>query len=164
MNIRRGILALSAILIIASAQMYSASQNAPSASAQSFLGRWDLTLKTTTGEAPSWLKVTQENGQFKAQYVGRSGNARPLPKVEISNDQITFVSPKEEEDRKDDMIFQGKLVGDKLVGTTTGPDGSPWQCTGVRAPSLKRTGEPKWGEPIKLFNGKDLSGWTPSDP
>lgn len=32
------------------------------------------------------------------------------------------------------------------------------------APSLKRTTEPNWGAPITLFNGKDLSGWKPSDP
>src|SRR5437763_58548 len=36
--------------------------------------------------------------------------------------------------------------------------------SGERAPDLKRSGEPKWGKPNKLFNGKDLSGWTPSDP
>lgn len=96
--------------------------------------------------------------------VGRWGNARPLPKIEIANGRITFVSPKEEEDRKDDMVFEGKLSGKMLEGTTTGPDGTPWQWTGVKAPSLKRTNPPKWGKPIQLFNGKDLSGWKMSDP
>jgi hypothetical protein len=96
--------------------------------------------------------------------VSRWGHARMLPKVEIAGDKITFVSPKEDEDRKDDMVFQGKLSGGKLSGTTTGQDGSAWTWSGVRAPSLKRTGEPKWGKPVHLFNGKDLSGWTPSDP
>jgi len=134
------------------------------ASVQSFLGRWDLTLKTPLRDYPSWLEITKENGQLKARFVGRWGNARPLPKIEISNGTVTFVSPKEEEDRKDDMVFQGKLSGKTLVGTTTGPDGTPWQWTGERAPSLKRTSDPKWGAPTQLFNGKDLSGWMPSDP
>jgi len=62
------------------------------------------------------------------------------------------------------MVFEGKLSGGTLAGTTTGQDGTPWQWSGVRAPDLKRTGEPKWGKPIALFNGKDLSGWMPSDP
>ena len=129
-----------------------------------FLGRWDLTLHTPQRDYPSWLEITKDGGQFQVRMVSRWGHARPLPKAEISNGNIMFVSPKEEEDRKDDMVFQGKLSGDKLVGTTTGQDGTPWQWTGVRAPDLKRTGTPKWGKPVQLFNGKDLSAWTPSDP
>jgi hypothetical protein len=96
--------------------------------------------------------------------VSRWGHARPLPKVEVSNGRITFVSPKEDEERKDDMVFEGKLSGSTLVGTTTGPDGTPWQWTGEKAPDLKRGTEPKWGEPKQLFNGKNLNGWRPSDP
>ena len=166
MNIRAGVLALAILILSVSVQVYSTNQNTAKASqsAQQFLGRWDLTLKTPTREAPSWLEITEDNGKFKAEFVSRSGNARPLTKIEISNDQITFVSPKEEEDRKDDMVFEGKLTGGKLVGTTTGPDGTQWQWSGVRAPKLKRIGEPKWGKPIQLFNGKDLTGWAPSDP
>jgi hypothetical protein len=162
MNLRGIVFALTISIVTIPVRMYSATQKPSTTNA--FLGRWDLTLKTPTREAPSWLEVTEDNGQLKAVMVGRSGNARPLPKVEIANGQITFVSPKEEEDRKDDMVFKGKLVENKLVGTTTGPDGTPWSWTGVRAPALKRTSSPQWGKPITLFNGKDLSGWTPSDP
>lgn len=167
MNVRASALALAIIILAGSAQLYSAASQGSSpskTSAQSFLGRWDLTLKTPAREAPSWLDITKDNGQFKAEFVSRWGNARPLPKIEVSGDHITFVSPKADEDRKDDMVFEGKLVGGKLVGTTTGPDGTPWTWTGVRAPDLKRTGEPKWGKPIKLFDGKDLQGWHESDP
>src|SRR5579859_6991508 len=134
----------------------------PDNSETAFLGRWDLTLKAPDREYPSWLELTRENGQLKAQMVGRWGNARPLPKVEITNGHLRFVSPKEEEDRKDDMVFEAKLGGDRLSGTTTGPDGTVWPWTGERAPSLKRTAAPKWGKPMALFNGKDLSGWTMS--
>jgi Domain of Unknown Function (DUF1080) len=132
--------------------------------AKPFLGRWDLTLKAPDREYPSWLEIRQEDGQLKAQMVSRWGNARPLPKVELSNGRLTFVSPKEEEERKDDMVFEGKLVGKTLVGTTTGPDGTPWSWTGQRAPSLKRSSAPKWGKPVQLFNGKDLTGWRPDKP
>ena len=140
------------------------SQAQANTSNQSFLGRWDLTLKTPQREYPSWLEITQEGGQFHARMVSRWGHARPLPKVEISGAHILFVSPKEEEDRKDDMVFEGTLSDARLAGTTTGPDGTPWQWTGERAPKLIRSGEPKWGKAVELFNGKDLSGWTPSDP
>jgi len=162
----RKVFALTTLLLLFSLQSYSAPRNSgdSTASVQSFLGRWDLTLKTPVQDAPSWLEITQENGQLKARMVSRWGHARPLPKCELSNGQLTFVSPKEDEERKDDMVFVGKLSGKILVGTTTGPDGTQWTWTGERAPSLKRTSPPKWGTPMPLFNGKDLSGWTPSDP
>jgi hypothetical protein len=133
-------------------------------SVRPLLGRWDLTLKAPDREYPSWLELTQENGQLKARLVSRWGHARPLPKAEYSDGRLTFVSPKEEEDRKDDMVFEGKLSGKMLVGTTTGPDGTTWHWTGVRAPLLERKGTPTWGKPIHLFNGKDLTGWHMSDP
>jgi hypothetical protein len=142
----------------------NAGKTAPAAvdSVAAFLGRWDLTLKAPDREYPSWVELTQENGQLKAQMVGRWGNARPLPKVELANGRLTFVSPKEEEDRKDDMVFAATLTGSTLSGTTTGPDGTTWTWTGVRAPALKRSGTPKWRKPVPLFNGKDLSGWKMS--
>jgi Domain of Unknown Function (DUF1080) len=131
-------------------------------SVTAFLGRWDLTLRAPDREYPSWLELSQENGQLKAQMVGRWGNARPLPKVEIANGRLKFVSPKEEEGRTDDMVFEATLTGDALSGTTTGPDGTVWPWTGERAPALKRSGTPQWGKPIPLFNGKDLTGWKTS--
>jgi hypothetical protein len=129
---------------------------------KSFLGRWDLTLKAPDGEHPSWLELTLNGDQLKAQMVGRWGNARPLPKVEISGGKLTFVSPKEEEGAKADLVFEGKVAGKGLAGTVTGPDGTTWSWTGVRASSLQRSSTPKWGKPVQLFNGKDLTGWKPA--
>jgi hypothetical protein len=165
-SLRRRVFALTTLVLMLSMRVYSEQNNPADKTglAQSFLGRWDLTLKTPLREYPSWLEITQEDGQIKARMVSRWGHARPLPKVEISNGRIIFVSPKEEEDRKDDMVFEGKLSGKTLLGTTTGPDGTPWQWTGERAPSLKRTSAPKRGKPTPLFNGRDLSGWKMSDP
>ena len=132
---------------------------APADSTAAFLGRWDLTLKAPDREYPSWLELSQEGGQLKAQMVGRWGNARPLPKAEISNGHLTFVSPKEEEELPQDMVFEGTLNGATLSGTVTGPKDSPWYWTGQRAPALKPKNNPVWGKPIPLFNGKDLAGW-----
>ena len=135
-----------------------------SASDKAFLGRWDLTLKAPDREYPSWLELSVEGGQLKGQMVGRWGNARPLPRVELSNSKLIFVSPKEEESSKSDLVFEAKLVSNHLIGTVNGPDGGQWSWTGVRAPSLRRTGIPKWGQPVELFNGKDLTGWRQDKP
>lgn len=161
-----------AVTLLLSAVAYTSSggetspKGSPTASTaiKSFLGRWDLTLKAPDREYPSWLELTQENGELKAQMVGRWGNARPLPKVEISNGTLTFVSPKQEEDSPHDLVFEGKLNSGMLSGTVVAPDGFTWHWSGRRVPSLKRTGAPHWGKPVELFNGKDLTGWKPDKP
>jgi hypothetical protein len=135
---------------------------AQTATVQPFLGRWDLTLTAPDREYPSWLELRLEGGKLTAQMVGRWGNARPLPKAEIAAGRLLFVSPKEEEGSKDDMVFQGSLVKGILTGTVNGPDGIVWKWTGVKAPALEKTHAPKLGKPIELFNGKDLTGWKMS--
>ena len=160
---RSGVITIIAIAMIFSTTfVHSQAASSSSSPVAPFLGRWDLTLKAPDRDYPSWLEIRQEDGQLKAQMVGRWGNARPLPKVEVSDGQITFVSPKEEEGSKADLVFQGKLTGKTLTGTVNGPDGKTWEWVGVKAPALERTATPKWGKPIQLFNGKDLTGWKMS--
>lgn len=140
------------------------SQASDSSSVKALLGRWDLTLKAPDREYPSWLELDEKDGKLTAQMVGRWGNARPLPKAELAEGRLTFVSPKEEEETKTDVVFEGKMEGQKLTGTANGFAGGTWSWTGVRAPSLKRSKAPKWGKPIELFNGKDLTGWKMDKP
>src|SRR5258708_11197610 len=165
MNLRRIVNVLVVASLLMGTKVYSRNgkptEKSPSSSDESgkaFLGRWELTLKAPDTEHPSWLEGRREGGQLKADMVGRWGNARPLPKVELSKDRLTFVARKEEEASPADMVFEGTLVGTTLSGTVNGPDGKIWHWTGRRAPALKSNGEPKWGKPIPLFNGKDLTG------
>jgi len=162
MKIRRvvfTVIAVAFLAAVAHSQNEKSSAGAASDSAKPFLGRWDLTLKAPDREYPSWLELREENGQLKAEMVGRWGNARPLPSAELASGHLKFVSPKEEEGSQHDLVFEGTLSGKTLAGTLVGPDDKTWQWTGVHAPSLKRTGNPTWGAPITLFNGKDLTGW-----
>lgn len=137
----------------------SKSIHAKNAPLKAYLGRWDLTMKGAEGEYPSWVELKEENGELKANFVGRWGNARPLPKAELKDGTLTFVSPKQEEALDKDMVFAGKLVGGKLTGTVNGAKGETWTWTGVRAPALKAPANPKWGKPVKLFDGTSLAGW-----
>jgi Domain of Unknown Function (DUF1080) len=166
----RIILAFAITCAVASVPMparAAAPVNAPAASAAAasrYLGRWDLTLKAPDRDWPSWIEITKEDGQLKGRMTGRWGNARPLPKVEVADGKLTFVSPKEEEDSKADLVFEGKLTGKTLAGTVNGPDGTTWHWVGNPAPALIYTRTPKWGKPVQLFNGKDLTGWHPDKP
>jgi hypothetical protein len=172
---RLGIGAVLFAIFAAAAQLATAApQSEDGGAVKMFLGRWDLTLKAPDGEHPSWLEIQRQDGQLKALFTGRWGNARPLPKIEISGSHISFVSPRDEEGSKSDLLFQGRIqivaVGElqrpELVGTVNGPDGSTWDWTGRLAPSFSdpyKTGTLKWDKPIQLFNGKDLNGWQQSN-
>lgn len=152
-----------AFLILLSAAFIVSANAQPSN--KDFLGRWDITVTAPDHEYPSWIEISDSGGSLSAQFVGRWGNARPLPKVSITDGKFTFVSPKDEEDAQSDMVYEGKLTGEKLTGTVNAPHGGTWKWTAQRAPQLKaKNTSPKWGRPIELFNQKDLAGWTMSDP
>jgi len=129
-----------------------------------YVGRWDVTLFTPGQELPTWLEIVKQDGKPAVRMVGRWGHARWLPSAEFVGGALRFVSPKAEEGRKDDMVFEVRLDGGALVGGTQGPDGTPWRLRGERAPALERKGAPRWGKPVTLFNGEDLAGWHLSDP
>ncbi len=131
----------------------------PMISEEAYAGRWDVMVKTATEEYPSWFELSKKDGRWQGQFVGRVGSARPIAVVKFSDGQLEFSLPKQYEKRTDDLVFGGKLSGDKIEGTTTSKAGRLLQWTAVRAPSLQRASEPEWGEPVKLFNGKDLTGW-----
>jgi len=156
-----GLLALLAPALVAQA---APAANAGPVGEAAYLGRWDLTLHAPNRDYPSWLELTDTDGTLRARLVSRWGHARFLPEVSITDGHLRFVSPKSEEERKDDMVFDGQLVGKTLEGVTSGQDGTPWTWWGERAPSLTRAAPPRWGKPLHLFNGKDLSGWHSSDP
>jgi hypothetical protein len=122
-------------------------------------------LHTPGRDLPTWLEISAvPGGDPTVRMVGRWGHARRLPSATFADGKLRFVSPKEEEGRQDDMVFEARLEGASLVGQTTGADGSVWTFRGERAPALGRTGAPRWQAPITLFDGKDLAGWHLSDP
>ena len=129
-----------------------------------WLGRWDVTLQTPERDLPTWLEISTKDGKPVVRMVGRWGHARYLPSAQFSSGTLRFVSPKEEEGRNNDMVFESRLEGAALVGQTTGADGAVWKFRGERAPSLERKTAPTWGKRIELFNGRDLTGWHLSDP
>jgi len=162
------VLLLAILLPLAAHCLSQASQagsaSGASASIKPFLGRWDLTIKAPTGELPSWIEISEEQGQPKVVMVGVTDHATPLHKVEFKGGEIDFLSPKGEEGFNVDTLFKGKLIGGRLVGTANGANGTSWPWSGRRAPTFERSGAPKWGKPVTLFNGKDFSGWRFSDP
>lgn len=123
-------------------------------------GRWDITVDLNGKPAPSWLEVSHSgNHTLTGQFTSVTGSARPISKVNFEKGNLSFSIPPQWESGDKDFVVQGTLSNGKLSGTLSTPDGKSHNWTGVRAPSLKRNAAPVWGKPIKLFNGKDLTGW-----
>ncbi|MBL8191402.1 MAG: DUF1080 domain-containing protein [Acidobacteria bacterium] len=129
--------------------------------ADAVLGRWDITVKAADGSTyPSWLEVRlRKENELMASFVGRFGSMRYASKAEYANGQLTVIIPAQYEPAPKELVFTGKLEGDKLTGTTVNETGQTLQWTGVRAPALASAKTVAWGKPIQLFNGKDLAGW-----
>jgi hypothetical protein len=123
-------------------------------------GHWDITLVMSGEELPSWLEV-QHSGlhTLVGRFVYANGSARPISKVNFNGEKFNFTIPPQWEAETTDLVFEGSVTANGLTGTMVYTDGKKYNWTAVRAPSLKRTGEPVWGEPIMLFNGRDLKGW-----
>jgi hypothetical protein len=152
-------------LAILSTTLISASGSTPKAQAnKKILGRWDVTVhEPTGGKYPSWFEVTDDGGNLAGRFVGRVGSQRPIKTIEFANGKLSFSLPVQYERHKSDLKFEGSLVGARLEGTTFDPDGATLKWTAVRAPKLNRKSLPRWGKPVSLFNGADLTGWKVRD-
>ena len=131
--------------------------------AKAYLGRWDLTVRTPTRERPSWLEISEDHGRLEGLMVGLWGHATPTGEIRIQRGEIELSVPKDE-GLPEGTQLRGRLAGRGLAGTLTTPDGASWPWTGHRAPALARKAAPRWGKPVRLFDGKDLDGWTFTDP
>ena len=126
------------------------------------IGRWDITIQGQDGSMPSWLEVRKSgNKTLVGQFVAVVGSARPISKVEVNGNGFRFAIPPQWEQGANDLAVEGTLEMDALSGTITFPDGAKHSFTGKRAPALRPTVLPTWGDPVRLFNGRDLTGWHP---
>lgn len=137
-----------------------ATMSAQAPAASPLIGRWDLTVATAGGSRPSWLEIERSGPRtLVGRFVGMAGSARPISKIEAAGDTFSFSIPPQWEPGDKDLHVEGKLEGDRLAGSLTNPSGTRVAWTGMRAPSLHRTGAVEWSDPIEIFNGRDTSGW-----
>ncbi len=144
----------SLILTATSAKANGISENDP------IEGRWDLTVDYEGRKAASWLEVRHSgtNG-YVGRFVWESGSARPISKVYFKDGKVSFRIQSQWQITDKELIFEGYLKDSKLSGTIIHTNEKSYLFVGEKAPKLWRDKAPKWGAPIKLFNGKDLTGW-----
>jgi len=131
--------------------------------AEGLIGRWDITVDKDDRQAPSWLEVKLSgHSTLLGQFVSEAGSARPVSHIKLQDGRFSFEIPPQWEGGSGMFSIQGELADGGIKGTITTNKGNAFAFTGVKAPYLVRTGEIRWGEPIELFNGRDLTGWTTS--
>jgi len=99
------------------------------------IGRWDVTVEGRGGKYPSWFEVRKSGHRtLVGSYVGQFESARPISQVEHDNGSIRFTVPPQWEDRKTDVVVEGRLEGEVFRGENhrrqrqSTPLGSP-PCT-----------------------------------
>ena len=139
-----------------------------------FVGRWALTIP---GGGAGWLGVAEDGGQLKGSILWGGGSVLPVTSTKLEGNTlvVTRVNESRQKDaagnsvvKKSTETITARVVGDrmKLTTSTVGDDGKvsgrASNFTGKRIPPVPPApdlAKVKWGEPIVLFNGKDLSGW-----
>src|SRR2546421_6792708 len=128
--------------------------------ADALLGRWDLTVQAPEGAYPSWVEISlRKETELMGRFVGRFGSNRYIAQIDYKGGELVFRIPVQYESNAHDLVFKGRLNGDRLEGTTESADGKTLHWVGVHAPDQARPAAPRWGKPIHLFNGKDVTGW-----
>jgi Domain of Unknown Function (DUF1080) len=149
-----------AAAVLAVGALAAASRAAQPDPASSLIGRWDLTIATTSGARPSWLEVQRSGTRtLVGRFVGIAGSTRPISKVDLSGDAFSFSIPPQWERGDKDLHVEGRVDGDQLSGWMTDPAGTRMTWTARRAPSLRRAAAVEWNDPVELFNGSDTAGW-----
>lgn len=151
-----------------------------STSENPFLGTWALDIE---GGGVGWLNVHNELGFLDAELLWIGGSVLPVSDVYLADDDTLVVTRTNEVTKTKEgaankrkhirtYTLRIKKSGDQLQGTMTGPsrDGSGEMAdtfTGKPMPPMPEKPDMssiKYGKPITLFNGEDLTGWKLINP
>ena len=127
---------------------------------QAFLGRWDLTLTNARGSWPQWMELAEKDGALGGRIQPRGGAVRPIVAAKVEGGHLLITV--QAAGRGPEVDWDLTVEGGKLSGTQKQGDTGDTRISGVRAPELKRPMPKAWRAAEPLFNGKDLTGWTPT--
>lgn len=137
-----------------------------------FNGRWNISYPGAPNRA-SWMEVQgAETGRPTVKFVSiYAGDLNTANEATVRDGELSATfrfkqrQRQQEEPVPVEVVVRARLEGGRLSGTTarTGSAQPPTRWTGVRAPVIDDRDDGSWREatPVRLFNGKDLTGWEP---
>jgi len=137
--------------------------------AKPFVGRWALTIP---GGGAGWLGVEQQScGALKGSLLWGGGSVMPVAETKVENGALIVIrkhnAKKDGKDVQNIETITAKLDGDKLALSTRtvnadGKEIGKAEFTGKKIADIPPTpdlSKIKFGTPIPLLNGKDMTGW-----
>jgi hypothetical protein len=141
-----------------------------------FIGQWTIDID---GGSVGWLEVRQENGYLDADVLWGGGSVLPVSNIFLAKGNVLMVQRsnnvivKRDENKnpvKTLVVTDWMEItksGDKINGILLSPRRNGLSVdstlfTGTKlppVPSAPDLSNLKFGEPVNLFNGKDLTGW-----
>ncbi len=132
-----------------------------------FIGRWALTIP---GGGAGWLGVESKDGALSSSVLWGGGSVVPTTSTKVDGD--TLIVTREQKNKEGKVAttetITAKAEGEVLKLTTAKKNaegkevGKAAEFTGKRIADVPATPDltkVKFGEPIQLMNGKDLTGW-----
>jgi len=162
---------LSVLLSLAGADQVAVAADNP------FVGAWELSI---SGSGAGWLGIKESGDHLEASMMWIAGSVEPVASAKIEDGKLVVTREHFVEQKKPDGSKVKKKItqtitgtfGDKLILTSVTPHENDQgvervELTGKRSPPMPLApdlSKVKFGAPIHLFNGKDLTGWRLTDP
>jgi hypothetical protein len=141
-----------------------------------FIGQWTIDIE---GGSVGWLEVRQEDGYLDADVLWGGGSVLPVSNIFLAKDQVLIVQRSNnvviKRDENNNPVktlvvtdwMEITKAGDKINGILLSPRRNGLSVdttlfTGTKlppVPSAPDLATLKYGKPVNLFNGKDLTGW-----
>ncbi|MBC8165692.1 MAG: DUF1080 domain-containing protein [Bryobacteraceae bacterium] len=128
-------------------------------------GRWDITVQDDNQKRAWWLEIKgAQTAAPSGSFVGApGGNCDPVTDLAIKDGEArwSFSRPARGNSKAWKNSYKALVRDGKLVGTVEVEGEKSVQWTGVRAPQFHKSDISlmKSGQPIELFNRRDVSGW-----
>lgn len=131
-----------------------------------FIGRFALTIP---GGGAGWLGVEEKDGKLSSSILWGGGSVVPTASTKVEGGKLIVTrEQKNKEGKTATETITAALDGEALKLSTVRHNhegrqmGQPVEFSGKRIAALPPRpdlAKVKFGEPVSIFNGKDLSGW-----
>lgn len=142
-----------------------------------YVGYWEMTIP---GGGAGWLGIEARGEQLHASMLWGGGSVFQLKSASVEGEKLILTREHTIDRREGGRRVRKTLIetitaiadGSRIEFSSTKPredgkgeDKAKW--TGKRTPPMPKApnlAAVKFGDPIELFNGKDLTGWRLTDP